>query len=48
MLALSSSLTPTLSAGCDRGKNLIGTAGGAAGIPGIAGPPGAPGLGWLI
>ena len=44
MLALSSSFIPTLSAGCDRGKGLIGTAGGAAGISGIAGPAGAPGI----
>lgn len=44
MLALSTSLIPPLSAGCDRGKNLIGTAGGVAGIPGIAGPSGAPGI----
>lgn len=44
MLALSNSLIPALSAGCERGKNLIGTAGGAAGIPGIAGPAGAPGV----
>ena len=44
MLALSNSLMPALSAGGDRGKNLIGTAGGVAGIPGIAGPAGAPGI----
>ncbi|MBA3958021.1 MAG: collagen-like protein [Parachlamydiaceae bacterium] len=43
-LALTSCFIPNLSAGCDRGKNLIGTAGGAAGIPGVAGPAGAPGL----
>lgn len=44
MLTLSISFIPTLSAGCDRGKSLIGTAGGAAGIAGIAGPAGAPGI----
>lgn len=44
MFIISSSLTPSLSAGCDRGNRLIGTAGGAAGIPGVAGPAGAPGL----
>lgn len=44
MLALSGSLTFSLSAGCDRGNSLISEAGGAAGIPGIAGPAGAPGI----
>lgn len=44
VLALNCSLIPTLSAGCDRGRNLIGTAGGAVGIAGIAGPAGAPGV----
>ncbi len=44
VLALSSSLTSTLSAGCDRGDRLIAEAGGAQGIPGVAGPPGAPGI----
>lgn len=44
VLALSCSLTPTLSAGCDRGERLIAEAGGAQGIPGVAGPQGAPGI----
>lgn len=44
MLALSSGLTSTLFAGCDRGDRLIAEAGGAAGIPGVAGPAGAPGI----
>ena len=44
VLALSGSLTISLSAGSDRGNNLIGEAGGAAGIAGVAGPAGSPGL----
>lgn len=44
VLALSGSLTFSLSAGCDRGDSLIGEAGGSAGIAGVAGPAGAPGL----
>lgn len=41
VLALGSSLTSTLSAGCDRGERLISEGGGSQGISGIAGPPGA-------
>ncbi len=44
MLALASSLTSPLFAGCPRGDRLIAEAGGAAGIPGVAGPAGAPGI----
>lgn len=44
VLALSGGLTFSLSAGCDRGDNLIGEAGGSAGIAGAAGPAGAPGI----
>lgn len=44
VLALSASLTSSLSAGCDRGDSLISEAGGAAGIAGAAGPAGAPGI----
>lgn len=44
ILALGTYVTPSLSAGCDRGNRLIGEAGGAAGIPGVAGPAGAPGI----
>lgn len=44
MLAFSSSLTSTLSAGCPRGDRLISEAGGAQGIAGVAGPAGAPGI----
>lgn len=44
VLVLSGGLTSSLSAGCQRGDNLIGEAGGSAGIAGAAGPAGAPGL----
>lgn len=44
MLALSVSLTSSLSAGCDRGDNLVREAGGSVGIAGTAGPAGAPGV----
>ncbi len=44
VLALSSSLTSPLCAGCERGNRLVSEAGGAAGIPGVAGPDGAPGI----
>lgn len=44
VLALSTSFTSALSAGCSRGDRLIAEAGGAQGIPGVAGPAGAPAL----
>ena len=43
-LALTTSLSPVLNAGCPRGDSLLSEAGGAVGIPGIAGPAGAPGI----
>jgi hypothetical protein len=44
VLALNGSLIFSLSAGCDRGDNLVREAGGAVGIAGLAGPAGAPGI----
>lgn len=44
ILALNGSLIVPLSAGCDRGDNLIREAGGSVGIAGAAGPAGSPGI----